>query len=300
MLKNLFYVLMPIAILLGITSVACVSSYLIALSFDDATILRKLMIRLSQILLLLSIFPISKWLGLTREMLGYAPVKMMFKQFWRGFGLSLLVLLPVFFTLYGLGVHSIDLTKAWTFGWLTKKIGIAFGLALLIGIVEESVFRGLLLTSLRKYLPAFSAVLFSSIYYAGLHFLDSKSPVSDETLTLNGSFALLGDAYHNVFALQDWRAFLALCSVGLFLGVLRMRGEINLAICIGCHTGWVTLIRLSKSTFQADFNSPYAFLISHYDGIIGLLVAGWLVFILVCYFGFKFLQRVFSSAYYPK
>lgn len=286
--KNVFYALMPFVILLGITSVACVSSYLIALSFNDATILRKLMIRLSQILLLLSIFPISKWLGLTKEMLGYASFKIMLKQFWRGFGLSLLILLPIFFTLYGLGVHSIDLTKAWSFGWLAKKIGIAFGLALLIGIVEESVFRGLLLTSLRKYLPTFSAVLISSIYYAGLHFLDSKSPVSEEPLTLNGSFELLGEAYHNVFELQEWTAFLALCSVGLFLGVLRSLDKINLAVCIGCHTGWVTLIRISKSTFNADFNSPYVFLISHYDGVIGLLVAGWLVLILAIYFLFTF------------
>lgn len=286
--KKIFSVLMPFMILLGITSIACISSYLIALSFDDSTILRKLMIRLSQIMLLLSIFPISKWLGLTKEMLGYTSFKIMLKQFWYGFGLSLLVLLPVFLTLYGLGVHSIDTTKAWTFGWITKKIGIAFGLALLIGLIEESVFRGLLLTSLRKYLPAFTAILISSIYYAGLHFLDSKSLVSDELLTLENSFSLLIDAYRNVFALQDWTAFLALCSVGLFLGVLRWQSDLNLAVCIGCHTGWVTLIRMIKSTSQVDFNSPYAFLVSHYDGIIGLFVACWLILLLGSYFLFRF------------
>lgn len=299
MSKNVFYALMPLVILLGITSSACVISYLIALSFDDPSILRKLMIRLSQIMLLLSIFPVSKWLQLNKEMLGYAPFKIMFKQFWRGFGLSLLILLPIFVMLYGLGVHSIDMTKAWTFAWLAKKMGVAFGLALLIGLVEESVFRGLLLTSLRKHLPAVSAILISSIYYAGLHFLDSKSPVSDATLTLNGSFKLLGDAYHNVFVLQDWTAFLALSVVGLFLSVLRWRGEMNLALCIGCHTGWVTQIRLCKSTFNVDFTSPYAFLVSHYDGVIGLLVAGWLFFILISYFAFRFFrnfsQREFVS-----
>lgn len=288
--KNVFYALMPMVILLGITSSACVISYLIALSFNDPSILRKLMIRLSQLMLLLSIFPISKWLHLNKAMLGYAPFKTMFKQFWRGFGLSLLILLPIFITLCSLGVHSIDMTKAWSLAWVAKKIGIAFGLALLIGLVEESVFRGLLLTSLRKYLSAFSAILISSIYYAGLHFLDSKSPVSDQTLTLKGSFELLGDAYHNVFFMQDWTAFLALCAVGLFLGVLRWRGEMNLALCIGCHTGWVTQIRMCKSSFNVDFASPYAFLVSHYDGVIGLLVAGWLFFILVSYFAFRFFR----------
>jgi membrane protease YdiL (CAAX protease family) len=286
MRRTIVYALVPMLVLFIITSGACIFSYLIALSFNDPTILRKLMIRLSQILLLLSIFPVSKWLNLNKEMLGYAPFKTMLKQFGHGFGLSLLILLPVFFTLNFLGVHSIDMTKAWTFSWVAKKFGIAFGLGLLIGIVEESVFRGLLLTSLRKYLPAFSAVLISSIYYAGLHFLDSKSPVLEETLSWNGSFQLLGEAYHNVFAMQEPTAFLALCAVGLFLGALRLRGDMNLALCIGCHTGWVTLIRMSKSTMSIDLTTPYSFLVSHYDGVIGLLVAGWLLFALASYWLF--------------
>ena len=236
--RSIFYALIPMLVLVAITSSACIFSYWIALSFNDPTILRKLMIRLSQIMLLLSIFPVSKWLGLNKAMLGYTSFKLMIKQFVWGFGLSLLVLLPVFFMLNFLGIHSFDMTKAWTLGWILKKLGVAFGLAVLIGIVEESVFRGLLLSSLRKYLPAFSAILISSIYYAGLHFLDSKSPISEETLSLNGSFQLLIEAYQNVFVMQDPTAFLALCAVGLFLGVLRLRGDMNLATCIGCRAGW--------------------------------------------------------------
>ncbi len=278
--RSIFYAFVPMLVLIAITSSACIFGYLIALSFNDPTILRKMMIRLSQIMLLLSIFPISKWLNLNAKILGYAPFKLMFIQFWRGFGLSLLILLPVFFALNFLGVHSIDMTKAWTVGWILKKLSVAFGLALLIGIVEESVFRGLLLTSLKKYLSAFSAVFISAVYYAGLHFLDSKSPVSDETLSISGSFQLLSEAYHNVFAMQDPTAFLALCAVGLFLGVLRLRGDINLATCIGCHAGWVFQIRMSKSTSIVDFKTPYSFLVSHYDGVIGLFVACWLLIFL--------------------
>ena len=283
MRQTVIYMFIPLLILGMITSSACVTGYLIALSFNDPTILRKLMIRLSQILLLLSIFPISRYLGLTKEMLGFASFKVMFKQFFQGISLSLLVLLPVFIALYMLGVHSIDLTKEWTMAWVVKKIGIALGLALLIGIVEESVFRGLLYSSLKKYLPAFMAVLISAVYYAGLHFLDSKAPVSEETLSFIGSFGLLAQAYGNVFAMQDISAFVALLAVGIFLGVLRFRGEMNLALCIGCHTGWVWQIRMSKSMFNVHSNTPYSFLVSHYDGGIGWLVAGWLLVLLLIY-----------------
>lgn len=294
-MKKIYISLIPALTLLGITCVACVLSYLVALSFDDTTILRKLMIRLSQAMLFLSIFPVTKWLKLNKEMLGFTSFKIMFVQFWRGFGLSLLVLLPAFFALNALGVHSIDYSKAWTFLWVFKKIGVAFGLALLIGLLEESIFRGLLLSSLRKYLSAFGAIWLSSIYYAALHFLDYKTPVLQSSPTLQGSFELLGLAYQNMFSLQDPTAFLALCAVGLFLGVLRWQGEINLAVCIGCHTGWVTLIRMIKSTSQVHLDSPYSFLVSHYDGIIGLLVTGWLIFILLIYFCVRFLQTKFAS-----
>ncbi len=281
--RAIFYAFVPLLILFVITGSACVMAYLFALYFNDPAMLRKMMIRLTQIMLVLSIFPISKRLGLTKEMLGYAPFKMMFKQFGQGLALSLVVLLPIFAVLNGLGVHSIDMTKAWSLAWFAEKCGVAFGLALLIGLVEESVFRGLLFSSLSKYLPAFSAVLLSSIYYAGLHFLDSKSPVSAETLSLTGSFALLGEAYKNVWAMHDLAAFFALFTVGLFLGTLRLCGERNLALCIGCHTGWAWQIRMSKSMFHVDFSSPYSFLVSHYDGVIGILVAGWVLFVLSSY-----------------
>ena len=283
MRQTLISLFIPMVILGMITSSACVAGYLIALSFNDPTILRKLMIRLSQILLLLSIFPISRYLGLTKEMLGFASFRIMLKQFFQGIRLSLLVLLPVFIALYLLGVHSFDMSKEWTITWILKKTSIALGLAMLIGIVEELVFRGLLYSSLKKYTPAFIAVLISAVYYAGLHFLDSKAPVSQETLSFIGSFGLLAQAYGNVFAMQDISAFVALLAVGIFLGVLRFRGEMNLALCIGCHTGWVWQIRMSKSMFAVHTTTPYSFLVSHYDGVIGWLIAAWLLALLLMY-----------------
>jgi membrane protease YdiL (CAAX protease family) len=283
MRQTVIFMFIPMLVLVIITSSACLMAYWIALSFNDPSILRKLIIRCSQIFLILSIFPVSRYLGLTKEMLGYTKFKKMFKQFFQGICLSLLVLLPVFFMLYMLDVHSIDMTKEWSVAWVLKKIGIAFGLAILIGVVEESVFRGMLYSSLKKYLPALSAVLITAVYYAGLHFLDSKAPVSEETLSLKGSFGLLEQAYLNVFAMQDVSAFFALLVVGIFLGVLRSRGEMNLALCIGCHTGWVWQIRMCKSMFTVHATTPYSFLVSHYDGVIGWLVAGWLLVLLFIY-----------------
>jgi hypothetical protein len=48
-------------------------------------------------------------------------------------------------------------------------------------------------------------------------------------------------------------------------------------------------IKMSKTLCYVDFNSPYAFLVSHYDGVIGLLVMGWLLL------GLVFLRMPFKA-----
>jgi membrane protease YdiL (CAAX protease family) len=281
--------LIPFFALLVMTSSACLMSYGIALALDEPSLLRKTMIRLSQAMLLLSIFPVSRWLKLKGADLGYAPFSLMLKQFTRGFLLSLLTLLPIFGVLQSLGVHVIDPTKDWALIGLLKKIGEAFGLALLIAIVEESVFRGLLLSSLKNYLSVVAAVFVSAFYYAALHFLTTKSSIPASEFNLASAFLLLGEAYANVLSMKEPTAFLALLAVGLFLGHLRTRNPKSLALCMGCHAGWVWQIKMSKTLCYVDFNSPYAFLVSHYDGVIGLLVMGWLLL------GLVFLRMPFKA-----
>jgi membrane protease YdiL (CAAX protease family) len=208
--------LMPFFGLLLITISACLMSYGIALALDEPSLLRKTMIRLSQAMLLLSIFPVSRWLNLKGADLGYAPLSHMLKQFAHGFLLSLLTLLPIFLVLQLLGVHVVDPTKDWVLIGLLKKIVEAFVLAMLIAIVEESVFRGLLLSSLKNDLSVFAAIFVSAIYYAALHFLTTKSTVPASEFNLASAFLLLGEAYTNVFSMKEPTAFLALLAVGLF------------------------------------------------------------------------------------
>jgi hypothetical protein len=60
MKRYLAYSIVPLLVLLAATSTACLLGYLIALGLDDPSALRKLITRLTQILLLLSIF--RQWL----------------------------------------------------------------------------------------------------------------------------------------------------------------------------------------------------------------------------------------------
>lgn len=287
-MKYFFYALIPLLVLLIVTASASVLGYLIAWGLDNPSALRKLIIRSTQVLLLLSIFPVMHLLKLTKEDLGFAEKKVFFKQILQGFGLGILTLLPMFIVLYLFGVNVFDDSQVWSLGLVVKKIAIALLLASLIGVVEELVFRGMLLAGLRRGIPAIAAVLLSSTYYAALHFLDTDSTVSAEAFNILTGFQLLAEAYVNVFDPENATPFFALFMVGVFLGVIRTQLKHSLAICIGCHAGWVWQIKMSKSLFNTNPNSEYlAIFEGHSGGVIGPLATYWLAALLLSYFAYK-------------
>ncbi|MDO9424197.1 MAG: CPBP family intramembrane metalloprotease [Methylobacter sp.] len=277
----------PLLVLLTVTSIACLLGYLIALGLDDQSLLRKLITRITQILLLLSIFPAMVYLKFNKEDLGFTARSKFLKQLPQGFGLGLITLLPVFITLYALGINVIDQPQQWTIGFLAEKTLLSLLLALLIGVVEESIFRGMLLAGLKKNLSTIAAIVISSTYFAALHFLDSKTEIPAQEFNVFSGFILLGNAFVNVLNPQNLSAFLSLLMVGIFLAVLRTQVKESLGLCIGCHAGWVWQIKMNGSLFNTDFSSEYLYLVSSYNHVVGPLVTVWLSLAILGYFAYK-------------
>jgi membrane protease YdiL (CAAX protease family) len=224
---------------------------------------------------------------LSKADLGFAPTPVFLKQLALGFGLGFATLMPVFIIEYALGIHIIDQAQQWTAGLVAKKILVSLLLALIISLIEEPLFRGILFAGLNKKLSAISAILISSSYYAALHFLNSKTQIAVDQASLASSFSLLGEAFANLLNPEILSAFLALLMVGIFLGVLRAEVKQSLGLCIGCHTCWVWQIKMSKSLFNTDTGSDYLYLVSSYDGVIGPLVTGWLGLAIAGYVVYK-------------
>jgi hypothetical protein len=44
---------------------------------------------------------------------------------------------------------------------------------------------------------------------------------------------------------------------------------------------------MSKKLFDTDYSSPYHSLVSNYDGVVGPLVAGWLMLAIAVYFVYQ-------------
>ena len=291
MLRTLYYALLPLLVLLIAIALACVVSYFIVLGFGEFVEFRKIISKSTQVLLILSIFPITYYLKISKAQLGFASLPVFLKQIVLGFGLGLLTLLPVFIALYLLGINVLDDTQLWTAGLVLKNLIISLLLALLISLIEEPLFRGLLLVSLQKKLPVISAIMISASYYAALHFLNSNTNIAVQDLEIYSGFTLLTEAFTNLLNPAIFSAFLALLMVGIFLGVLRTQVKSSLGFCIGCHTCWVWQIKMNKTLFNTDFNSEYHYLVSSYDGVIGPLVTVWLLIAVLSYFIFCALKK---------
>lgn len=287
MIKKIVYSLVPLLALLTAGSLACIAGYFIFQGINGQLPLSKIITKATQLFLVLSIFPAMAYLKFNKHDLGFAEQGVFLKQILSGFGLGFITLMPIFITLYILGINVVDQSEPWTVGFIVKKITLSLLLALLIAVFEESVFRGVLLAGLKKNMPVIAAVLISSAYYAALHFLNSKTKIPFEQVHLSSSFALLGEAFANLLNPEILSAFIALLVVGIFLGTLRAQVKESLGLCIGCHACWVWQIKMSKTLFNTDHGSEYIYLVSSYDGVVGPLVTVWLSLAIIGYFVYK-------------
>jgi len=286
-MRVLIYSLIPLLILLALVSVSCVLGYFILLAIGDVVELRKVISKSTQVLLVLSIFPLSYWLKMSWSELGFAPRQQFIRQLGQGILLGLLTLLPVLLLLYGLDVHIVDESRDWTFTKAIKKITISLLLALLISFVEEPLFRGILLATFRRKMTAAAAIILSSFYYAALHFLKSKTDVPYDQLNITSGFQLMTQALANWVNPEIISALLSLWVVGIFLAIIRTEFRNSLGICIGCHASWVWQIKVSKDFLDTNQNSEYLYWVSNYDGVVGPLVTFWLMVPITVYLGWK-------------
>ena len=116
--------------------------------------------------------------------------------------------------------------------------------ALVIGVLEESVFRLLLFESLRSRLTTPGAAVASSLLYAVLHFV---SP--DKAYVFPGWSPTVGFEYLGAMAEKFAQpgvpgGVVGLTLVGLTLCVALARGR-SLALCVGLHAGWILAAKLA-------------------------------------------------------
>ena len=201
--------------------------------------------------------------------LGFAPTERAWGDFLRWMVLGLVLLLVVVVLQFNFG--NVDSITSMT----VSEVGILIfsGLlsGLLVGFLEETVFRGIVFRIFYTALRPIPAAVICSLLFAALHFKKIPETVWSVDSVVSAASGL-EMAFWTLFSVTqtfDPQHFVTLFLVGLVLTLVFMRTR-SLWSCWGMHAGWVWLLAVSSSQYQVGDGSGTGFLGTQ------RLIDGWL------------------------
>ena len=241
----------------------------------------RVLTRLAKLLAAIALVCFLKRLDLwDRRLLGYGVARRRFlRALAGGWAVGVIMMLVPLVVLVLLDVRELDL-EGLTAARLAKIAIQALLAGLAVGFIEETFFRGALYAGLRRQTGLYATAALSALYYAALHFIRPQELPPDTVIGWATGFPVLFGAFPQFGTLAIWDSFAALTAAGILLALLRAwHGSIALAM--GVHAGWVTVIKVAKKTTEGVDGAALAFLTGTYDHIIGWLATAWLVLLIV-------------------
>jgi membrane protease YdiL (CAAX protease family) len=157
-------------------------------------------------------------------------------------------------------------------GWVVLALK-GLGSGILVALIEETFFRGAMQGALQRAGAWRMALFLVPVYYAAVHFLGRAHRIADADVTAFSGFTAAAGFFSGLAdPLHILDAFVALWLVGLLLALVRNRWG-DLAGCIGLHAGFVTVIAVFRRVSAPAPEAPLAFLVSPFDGLLGLWVS---------------------------
>lgn len=124
--------------------------------------------------------------------------------------------------------------------------------ALLTAIIEEFLFRGIILTELCARFRVWAAVTLTTLLYAMVHFVAPVKAWIYPGLSFSVGFSYLWVVLGNIFSYAHLAPFIGLILVGLVLAITKIKTN-SLILCIGLHAGWIIAV---KSVFHLTALEP--------------------------------------------
>ncbi len=213
--------------------------------------------------------------------------KQFFRDFAKGLGYGILIMLPVIAGLLITQNRVID--KDWEISFVNIAGLFLTGLSagIIVALIEETLFRGALLTAVKNQSTVAFAVITTSFIYALVHFLQPTIELNPNSLNWSSGFVLLKDALQALTQVSlIFDSFIALFLAGVLLAFVRIRSN-RIALCMGIHAGWVVVIKVFKRVTDTNVQSEYAFLTGNYDKVIGYLAAICLAIFIIIYLNYQ-------------
>lgn len=214
--------------------------------------------------------------------IGYSSDKRHFySDIAKGIGFGILIMSPV---IVGLLITK---NRIFDMDWEVSILNIlslfitALIAGLIIGFIEETLFRGAMLSAIKKQNSTVFAIVVTSLIYSLVHFIQPDIEMDPNTLNWASGFILVKDALPGLADLTHiFDSLIALFLAGVLLSIVRLRTN-RIALCIGIHAGWVIAIKVFKRVTDTNVHSDYAFLTGSYDKVIGYLAAASIVFFIL-------------------
>jgi len=200
------------------------------------------------------------------------------------FGIILMLMIEVL--LFLLGIHELDSTRSITINSISLLLVKGLIAGLLIGLIEESIFRGALFSGLYKQTGAVITVFFTSLIYSTVHFIRYRDLPPDIDIGWLTGITMMPEAFRRFHQWSILDYFLTLFIFGVLLGLLRLKHK-NIATCIGVHAGIVMLIKIADYFTNRTHNSDFDYLVSQYNATFG-----WISFIVMLLFTIFYFVKV--------
>jgi len=187
-----------------------------------------------QISALVLLWPAFLWIGISRiSQLGIERNAFRWRDLATGFAAAMI---PI--VLLGAGYFYFEIYR------FRENLGVSgfariLGTASVVAIIEEFLFRGVVLGLLLRVLPAWGAACVSSAIFAGVHFMRIARPTEAVPVTWLSGFEQIPLVCSSAppFPLLAWGT-LSLLVAGLLLAVATLRTR-SLYLAIGLHAGWI-------------------------------------------------------------
>ncbi len=236
-------------------------------SYDFGRIYRRLLLLLTLLLGVLG----RKWLG-PISVKGIGTGSRPGRQFGSGFVLGCFSL-ALFLTIFLL-MGERSLAPAVPAGW-SWRVGRALVSALVVGVAEETIFRGYLLGGFLRDGSRLGAVMWSSALFSAVHFLRAPVRVTPG-LNLGVGLQALGAHLRPLGRPEVFFPFVGLLLLGMLLAYAYLWAG-SLPFAIGLHAGWVFLVMTASLLLREPTGIEWLY------GEQGVLarVTGWTLLLLM-------------------
>jgi membrane protease YdiL (CAAX protease family) len=249
----------PVAFLFLITCAATLVGYPIFIALDGALPLESVINKTALLFLTITVYPLAKAFQYSTNDLGFnAPIATLWKKGLYGFLLGLLILAAAIAVEIQLEIHQFVDFSLLSIELFTTLLLKALFIGLIIALIEETLFRGLLFKFIQVRANPFIAIVLSALFFAFLRFLKSGLPAEQPNASLLNGFEIVAFSFANLINPEIVDSFLALFLVGLFLAIIRNKTG-SIAHCIGLHASWVFLIMVSKRLTETNSQSEWFF-----------------------------------------